>query len=103
MFLISEIQAPRPPKHRENPFRSTLHECGAEPYGYGAQGAAVTASDISVAMAEEARRRYEAELAAGASPPSTAPTFEALDLESASGSYNTVTCLDVMIHYPQVT
>ena len=30
-----------------------------------------------------------------------APKFEALDLESCSGRYNTVTCLDVMIHYPQ--
>ena len=34
--------------------------------------------------------------------PQTAPKFEALDLESASGRYHTVTCLDVMIHYPQV-
>lgn len=31
-----------------------------------------------------------------------APKFEALDLESCSGRYHTVTCLDVMIHYPQV-
>ena len=36
------------------------------------------------------------------SAPETAPKFEALDLESASGRYHTVTCLDVMIHYPQV-
>ena len=34
--------------------------------------------------------------------PQVAPKFEALDLESASGRYHTVTCLDVMIHYPQV-
>ena len=38
---------------------------------------------------------------AGAAP-ETPPKFEALDLESASGRYHTVTCLDVMIHYPQV-
>ena len=66
------------------------------------QGATVCASDISDAMAGEAKRRYEAEVAKGAKAPSKAPTFEALDLESVSGSYHTVTCLDVMIHYPQV-
>ena len=67
------------------------------------QGAAVTASDISAAMAGEASRRYQLALeASSAAPPATPPKFEALDLESASGRYNTVTCLDVMIHYPQV-
>ena len=67
------------------------------------QGAAVTASDISQSMATEASRRYQLALeASGVSPPETAPTFEALDLESASGRYHTVACLDVMIHYPQV-
>lgn len=35
-------------------------------------------------------------------PAPQAPKFEAMDLESCSGRYNTVTCLDVMIHYPQV-
>jgi magnesium-protoporphyrin O-methyltransferase len=29
------------------------------------------------------------------------PTFSVQDLESISGSYNTVVCLDVLIHYPQ--
>lgn len=54
-------------------------------------------------MAGEAARRYQLALeASGAAPPATPPTFEALDLESASGRYHTVTCLDVMIHYPQV-
>jgi hypothetical protein len=67
------------------------------------QGASVSASDISAAMAGEAAQRYEAALAAGAGvAPATAPTFEASDLESVAGRYNTVTCLDVMIHYPQV-
>ena len=64
-------------------------------------GATVSASDISSAMAGEAQKRYEAAVAGGAKPPKVAPVFEALDLESCSGRYNTVTCLDVMIHYPQ--
>ena len=29
------------------------------------------------------------------------PTFAVQDLESLSGSYDTVICLDVLIHYPQ--
>lgn len=65
------------------------------------RGAAVSASDISDAMAKEAERRYEAAIANGAKAPSTDPVFEAKDLESCSGKYDTVTCLDVMIHYPQ--
>ncbi|KAF6258914.1 magnesium protoporphyrin IX S-adenosyl methionine O-methyl transferase chloroplast precursor [Scenedesmus sp. NREL 46B-D3] len=65
------------------------------------RGAAVSASDISAAMAGEARKRYEASVAAGAAAPATPPKFEAMDLESVSGKYHTVTCLDVMIHYPQ--
>ena len=62
----------------------------------------MSASDISAAMAGEAARRYEAAVAAAPRAPKTAPKFEAMDLESCSGRYNTVTCLDVMIHYPQV-
>lgn len=31
-----------------------------------------------------------------------APCFEAKDLESVSGSYHTVCCIDVLIHYPPV-
>ena len=46
-------------------------------------------------------RYEEAVVAPGASAPSTAPKFSASDLESIDGKYNTVTCLDVMIHYPQ--
>jgi magnesium-protoporphyrin O-methyltransferase len=53
-------------------------------------------------MAGEAQRRYEAAVAApGATPPAVAPVFATSDLESVSGTYHTVTCLDVMIHYPQ--
>lgn len=66
------------------------------------QGAAVSASDISSSMANEARRRYEEAVSSGEQPPATPPTFSATDLESISGSFDTVVCLDVMIHYPQV-
>lgn len=66
------------------------------------RGACVSASDISDAMAMEAKARYEqAVKQPGATAPSVPPKFEALDLESVSGKYHTVTCLDVMIHYPQ--
>lgn len=54
------------------------------------------------AMVGEAEARFTKELAAGAAAPAVMPKFDALDLESVSGKYNTVTCLDVMIHYPQV-
>lgn len=61
----------------------------------------MSASDISSAMSSEAQRRYDAAVANGAKAPSVPPLFEAKDLESCTGRYNTVTCLDVMIHYPQ--
>lgn len=35
------------------------------------------------------------------SPPPVMPKFEVKDLESLDGKYDTVVCLDVMIHYPQ--
>ncbi|KAL4433642.1 hypothetical protein ABPG75_000083 [Micractinium tetrahymenae] len=65
------------------------------------RGATVSASDISSSMAGEAQRRYDAAVAAGATAPKVAPRFETMDLESCSGRYHTVCCLDVMIHYPQ--
>ncbi|MEW5298534.1 MAG: hypothetical protein WDW36_001647 [Sanguina aurantia] len=65
------------------------------------RGMVVSASDISDAMAGEASRRYNASVAKGGPKAPIPPKFEALDLESVKGSYNTVTCLDVMIHYPQ--
>lgn len=65
------------------------------------RGATVSASDISSAMAGEAQERYDAEIASGAKAPAVPPKFETMDLESCSGKYHTVTCLDVMIHYPQ--
>ncbi len=57
------------------------------------RGATVSASDISSSMASEAARRAK-ELGVETA------SFEASDLESVSGSYDTVTCIDVMIHYP---
>jgi len=63
------------------------------------QGAHVYASDISSAMVDEAARL--AEDALKSKPNTQLPKFEARDLESISGKYDTVACLDVLIHYPQ--
>lgn len=59
-------------------------------------GAIVYASDISEKMVEEAGDRAQTTLGQ-----STNPTFAVKDLETLSGSYHTVVCLDVLIHYPQ--
>lgn len=59
-------------------------------------GAKVYASDISEKMVGEAKERAEAELSNTANP-----TFVVQDLETLSGHFNTVICLDVLIHYPQ--
>ncbi|OKH18921.1 magnesium protoporphyrin IX methyltransferase [[Limnothrix rosea] IAM M-220] len=63
-----------------------LHEMGAR---------SIYASDISEKMAGEGAERAKAKF--GDTP---TLTFEAKDLESISGKYNTVICLDVLIHYP---
>jgi magnesium-protoporphyrin O-methyltransferase len=55
-------------------------------------GAKVSASDISDSMANEAARRAN-ELGVMAD-------FYTSDLESVTGKYDTVTCVDVAIHYP---
>lgn len=61
-----------------------------------ARGASVTASDISEAMVSEAKRRVSSEL-----PEKTSnASFSVADLEDISGSYDSVCCIDVMIHYP---
>lgn len=68
------------------------------------KGASITATDISAAMADEAARRYEAEAAAPGAPPrpATPPTFAAASLDELSGGpWDVVTCIDVLIHYPQ--
>nr|WP_290226816.1 magnesium protoporphyrin IX methyltransferase [Trichocoleus desertorum] len=59
-------------------------------------GAKVFSSDISEKMVEEAKDRAASELGQ-----TTNPTFSVQDLESLSGQYHTVICLDVLIHYPQ--
>jgi len=59
------------------------------------RGAKVSASDISSAMADEAAKR------AASAGLSDRATFTTSDLESIEGQYDTVTCIDVMIHYPQ--
>lgn len=83
----------------------TIADCGC---GTGSlavplatRGAVLSASDISSAMVGEAESRYQEAVKNGAKAPSVAPKWESSDLESVSGKYNTVTCLDVMIHYPQ--
>jgi len=53
----------------------------------------VTASDISDSMANEAARRAQ-EMGV------TNAEFFTSDLESVTGKYDTVTCVDVAIHYP---
>lgn len=60
------------------------------------RGALVTASDISQAMVTEAQRRAQKLM------PHLMPnaSFSTMDLESISGKYHTVCCIDVMIHYP---
>ena len=60
------------------------------------RGANVAASDISAAMTGEASTRAKAQLGKAASRVS----FTTSDLESLSGKYDTVCCIDVMIHYP---
>jgi magnesium-protoporphyrin O-methyltransferase len=59
-------------------------------------GALVSSSDISEKMVTEAKSR-----ATGALGNSDNPIFSAQDLETLSGNYHTVVCLDVLIHYPQ--
>ncbi|MBD2567434.1 MULTISPECIES: magnesium protoporphyrin IX methyltransferase [Nostocaceae] len=59
-------------------------------------GAKVYASDISAKMVSEAQDR-----AVQALSNTVNPTFAVQDLESLTGSYHTVICLDVLIHYPQ--
>jgi len=68
------------------------------------EGAVVTATDISAAMVAEAEKQAREELLTGQdelSPALVMPKFEVKDLESLDGKYDTVVCLDVLIHYPQ--
>ena len=60
---------------------------------YSAPGAKISASDISDSMANEAAKRAKALGIKNAK-------FYTSDLESVTGKYDTVTCVDVAIHYP---
>lgn len=59
------------------------------------EGATVYASDISEKMVGEAKTQAEAVLGSNHSI-----QFSVNDLEAITGSYHTVICLDVLIHYP---
>lgn len=59
------------------------------------RGAMVSGSDISDAMVSEAQRRAQEQL-----EESQMPRFETRDLEALDGEYDTVCCVDVLIHYP---
>jgi magnesium-protoporphyrin O-methyltransferase len=59
-------------------------------------GAKAYASDISEKMVGEAKDKAEAVLGTTGNP-----TFAVQDLETLTGRYHTVICLDVLIHYPQ--
>ncbi|OAY48035.1 magnesium protoporphyrin IX methyltransferase, chloroplastic [Manihot esculenta] len=66
------------------------------------EGAIVSASDISAAMVAEAEKQAKEQLqAVGENAAPMLPKFEVKDLESLDGKYDTVVCLDVLIHYPQ--
>ncbi|NEO32295.1 MAG: magnesium protoporphyrin IX methyltransferase [Symploca sp. SIO3C6] len=59
-------------------------------------GAQVFASDISEKMVGEAQQRAQDTLG-----DTKNITFAVQDLEELNGTYHTVICLDVLIHYPQ--
>ncbi|NET90712.1 MAG: magnesium protoporphyrin IX methyltransferase [Kamptonema sp. SIO1D9] len=59
-------------------------------------GAKVFASDISEKMVGEAKEKATQKL-----ENTSNLTFAVQDLESLSGNYHTVICLDVLIHYPE--
>lgn len=58
-------------------------------------GATVYASDISDKMVGEAKEKAQAML-----KDTSKLNFSVADLEALSGKYDTVICLDVLIHYP---
>lgn len=59
------------------------------------RGARVSGSDISKAMVTEAQDRSEKAL-----QKDQMPQFKTSDLEALDGEYDTVCCVDVLIHYP---
>ncbi|KAI9079674.1 hypothetical protein K1719_038295 [Acacia pycnantha] len=66
------------------------------------EGAIVSAADISASMVAEAEKQAREQLVASKDGSTLVmPKFEVKDLESLDGKYDTVICLDVLIHYPQ--
>ncbi|KAJ8752644.1 hypothetical protein K2173_005533 [Erythroxylum novogranatense] len=66
------------------------------------EGAIVLATDISAAMVAEAEKQAREQLQSESENGAPImPKFEVRDLESLDGKYDTVVCLDVLIHYPQ--
>lgn len=59
------------------------------------RGARVLGTDISERMVQEACRRRNQQLSTNVNP-----SFEVLELERITGTYDIVVCLDVLIHYP---
>jgi hypothetical protein len=56
-------------------------------------------ADTASLQVSEAEARFNAQ----SQGKGVKPVFEASDLESLSGKYHTVACLDVFIHYPDVS
>jgi len=69
--------------------------CGNLSIPLASRGAKVSGSDISSAMVGEAAKRAKDVL-----PAEQQPVFMASDLETLDGKYDTVCCVDVLIHYP---
>ncbi|XP_077250031.1 magnesium-protoporphyrin IX methyltransferase [Tasmannia lanceolata] len=65
------------------------------------EGAIVFATDISAAMVSEAEKQAKEQLLGNELNEFGMPKFQVSDLESLDGKYDTVVCLDVLIHYPQ--
>ena len=67
--------------------------CGSLALPMASSFKTVFASDISAAMTQEAAARAKKEGLSNLQ-------FAVSDMEKLSGNYNTVSCIDVMIHYP---
>jgi magnesium-protoporphyrin O-methyltransferase len=67
--------------------------CGSLALPMASQFKKVYASDISSSMTNEAAARAKAEGIKNVE-------FKVSDMEALTGKYNTLTCIDVFIHYP---
>ena len=78
------------------------HLQGAPGLLAGRQSTGAAANELlPVPQADEAARRYDAAVAAGAPEAAVRPRFAASDLQAVTGRFHTVACIDVLIHYPQ--